>query len=101
MLNFSTEGIVTDHLSLQISQLNTAQKFYAPRYWKAEWSEVDSMDPADDSKWHLIAEYTVPDISQWSNTLYSSIVGFKAMVSSISCVLSLKSSSGVIRFPPP
>ena len=79
MLNFSTEGIVTDHLSLQISQMNTAQKFYAPRYWKAEWSEVDSMDPADDSKWHLIAEYTVPDISQWSNTLYSSIVGFKAM----------------------
>ena len=79
MLNFSTEGVATDHLSLQISQLNTAQKFYAPRYWKAEWSEVDSMNPADDDKWHLIAEYTVPDISQWSNTLYSSIVGFKSM----------------------
>ncbi len=79
MINFSTEGLFTEQLSLQISQMNTAQKFYAPRYWKAEWSTVDSMDPADDTQWHLIAQYTVPDISQWSNTLYSSIVGYKGM----------------------
>lgn len=79
MLNFSTQGISTNHLSLQVSQMNTAQKFYAPRFWRAEWSTVDSMDPADDAQWHLIAQYTVPDVSQWSNTLFSSIVGYKTM----------------------
>jgi hypothetical protein len=78
MLNFSTKN-VSKPLSLQFTALNTSQKFYSPRYWKLEWSEVDSMDPADDSKWNLIAEYTVPDISQWTGTLYSSCVGHKAM----------------------
>ena len=78
MLNFSTKN-VSKSLSLQFTALNTSQKFYSPRYWKLEWSEVDSMDPADDSKWNLIAEYTVPDISQWTGTLYSSCVGYKAM----------------------
>ena len=78
MLNFSTKN-VSKSLSLQFTALNTSQKFYSPRYWKIEWSEVDSMDPADDSKWTLIKEYTVPDISQWTGTLYSSCVGYKAM----------------------
>jgi len=79
MFNFSTEGISTDHLSMQISVLNTQQSWYSPRFWKAEWSYVDSMDPKDDSQWHLISEYTIPDVSVWSNTLYSSIVAFKSM----------------------
>lgn len=78
MLNFSTKN-VSKSLSLQFTALNTSQKFYSPRYWKIEWSEVDSMDPTDDSKWTLIKEYTVPDISQWTGTLYSSCVGYKAM----------------------
>ena len=78
MLNFSTRN-VSKSLALQFTALNTSQKFYAPRYWKIEWSEVDSMDPADDDKWTLITEYTVPDISQWTGTLYSSCVGYKAM----------------------
>ena len=78
MINFSTEGI-TSPLSMQISVLNSSQRFYSPRYWKAEWSEVDSMDPVTDEQWHLIGEYTVPDISQWTGTLFSSVVGYKAI----------------------
>lgn len=77
LINFSTEGISTDHISLQISAMNTSQRFYSPRYWKLEWGLTDQVN--DDSKWNLVAEYTVPDISTWSNTLYSSIVGYKAM----------------------
>lgn len=79
MLNFSTKGLVTDQLSLQISVMNTSQKWYAPRFWKVEWSETDSMDPKDAASWKLIDEYTVPDISVWANTLYSSIVGYKSI----------------------
>lgn len=80
LLNFSTEGIVSDHISLQISVLNTQQTWYSPRYWKAEYSvETDSQAAKDDSKWHLIGEYTVPDVSVWSNTLYSSIVAYKGI----------------------
>ena len=69
--------ISTDHISLQISAMNTSQRFYSPRYWKLEWGLTDQVN--DDSKWTLVAEYTVPDVSTWSNTLYSSIVGYKAM----------------------
>lgn len=79
MLNFSTEGIVTDHISLQISVMNTQQNWYSPRFWKAEWSFVDSMAAKDDNQWHLIGEYTIPDVSVWANTLYSSIVGYKTL----------------------
>ena len=78
MLNFSTKN-VSKSLSLQFTALNTSQLFYSPRFWKIEWSEVDSMAASDDDKWHLITEYTVPDISQWTGTLYSSCVGYKAM----------------------
>ena len=78
MLNFSTKGM-TKKLSMQISVLNSSQRFHSPRYWRAEWSEVDSMNPSDDAKWHPIQEYTVPDISQWTGTLFSSVVGYKAI----------------------
>jgi hypothetical protein len=78
MLNFSTKG-VSSKLSMQISVLNSSQRFHSPRYWKAEWSEVDSMDPSKDAQWHPIGEYTVPDISQWTGTLFSSVVGYKAI----------------------
>ena len=77
IMEFSTEGISTDRLSMQISALNT--KTWSPRYWKAEWSTLDSMSPEDDAQWHRIAEYSVPDISVYSNTLYSSIVGYKSI----------------------
>ena len=79
MINFSTEGISTNHISLQIDVMNTQQTWYSPRFWKAEWSFVDSMDPKDDGQWHLLKEYTIPDVSVWSNTLFSSIVGYKTI----------------------
>ena len=60
---------------MQISVQNT--KIGTPRYWKAEWAETDSMAAEDDALWHHIADYTVPDISVYSNTLYSSLVGYK------------------------
>ena len=62
---------------MQISVMNTQQTFYSPRYWCAEWALTDSQAPEDDSQWNLIGEYTVPDVSVWSNTLYSSIVAYK------------------------
>lgn len=77
LVNFSTEGISTSHLSMQIYVLNSQQTWYAPRFWRAEWSYTDSQEPEDDDQWHLIGDYTVPDVSVWANTLYSSIVAFK------------------------
>lgn len=78
MMKFSTAGISGSNLTLQISVMNTDQNWFSPRYWKAEWSTVsDSMDPKDDANWHLIKEYTIPDVSVWANTLYSSIVAYK------------------------
>lgn len=79
LFNFSTEGISTNHISMQISVLNTQQNWYSPRYWKAEWSFTESQAAKDDSQWHLIGNYTIPDVSVWANTLYSSLVGFKTI----------------------
>lgn len=79
LLNFSTEGISANHISMQFSVLNTQQTWYAPRFWKAEWSLTDSQAAKDDYRWNLIGEYTVPDVSVWSNTLYSSIVAYKTI----------------------
>ena len=79
LINFSTEGVTTSHISLQISVMNTQQTFYTPRFWCAEWALTDSQAEEDDDQWHLIGEYTVPDVSVWSNTLYSSIVAYKGI----------------------
>lgn len=77
IFNFSTAGISTGQISMQISVMNMDQSYYSPRYWKAEWSLVPDQSAKSDSQWHLIGNYTVPDVSTWSNTLYSSTVGFK------------------------
>ena len=74
LLKISTAGINASSLSMQIATLNTSQEFYAPRYWAVEWATTDNQD---DANWRRIAEYTVPDVSVWSNTLYSSCVGHK------------------------
>jgi len=79
LFNFSTEGITTNHISMQISVMNTQQNWYSPRFWKAEWSFIESQAAKDDIQWHLIGNYTIPDVSVWSNTLYSSIVGYKTL----------------------
>lgn len=77
LINFSTEGISTSRISMQISVMNMDQSYYSPRFWKAEWSFVPDQSAEADSQWHLIDNYTVPDVSVWSNTLFSSTVGYK------------------------
>lgn len=77
IFNFSTAGISTDRISMQIAVMNADQGYYTPRYWKAEWSLTPDQSAKADSEWHLIANYTVPDVSTWSNTLFSSTVAYK------------------------
>ena len=79
LINFSTEGITTSHISMKISVMNTQQSFFSPRFWCAEWSLTDSQAAKDDSQWNLIGEYTIPDVSVWANTLYSSCVAYKSI----------------------
>lgn len=79
LINFSTAGITTSHISMQIYVMNTQQTFFSPRFWCAEWSLTDSQAPEDDSQWNMIGEYTIPDVSVWANTLYSSITAYKGI----------------------
>ncbi|MDE7442987.1 MAG: hypothetical protein K2M65_02375, partial [Muribaculaceae bacterium] len=66
LVEFSTAGITTDHLSMQISvQGGRALELVCPIFWKAEWST--ERDLTDQSKWHMIAEYQIPDFPIWNN----------------------------------
>lgn len=61
LVEFSTMGISTDVLSMQVQMLNQCQNGYSPRYWKAEWALTD--DVSDNSSWTQIGEeFTVPDV---------------------------------------
>ena len=74
VVNFSTEGISTDQLSLQFTALDAASAGAGtPRYWRVDWSETDDMD----GTWNTIAHYTVPDVSNYSNTLLHQLPAFK------------------------
>ena len=80
LINVNTTSInASQNPTMQISCLNAQQSWYSPRYWKAEWSLNDSQQPENDANWNLIEEYTIPDVSVWANTLFSSIVAFKTM----------------------
>ena len=61
--------------SLQVSAFNSSQTWYSPRYWAVEWSTSDDQK----GTWNRIQEYTIPDVSVWANSLYSSIVAYKGM----------------------
>jgi len=71
-ITFSTAGIETDRLSMQLSVLNESQAALTPRFWKAEWA-------ADGGGFQQFAEYTVPDVGLWANTLPSQCLQFKPM----------------------
>mgnify|MGYP003623582337 FL=1 len=45
----------------------------APRYWTVEWSE----DGNENGTWEYISEYSVPDLPNWSNTLFTQLPGLK------------------------
>ena len=79
LISFSTAGIVTDHISMQLSTQNISQDLQDPRYWAAEWSFQSDMSEAADDQWHLIANYVVPDIGIDANTLVNQSLGFKQM----------------------
>ncbi|MBO7071125.1 MAG: BACON domain-containing protein [Bacteroidales bacterium] len=72
-LNFSTIGISTDVLSLQISTLNTSQEGKSPVNWKVEWAQSN----ASGTQWKEIGTYTVPDIVLWSMTQPWQSAGYK------------------------
>lgn len=74
IVNLSTEGISTDQLSLQFTALNSASAGAGtPRYWRVDWSESDDMD----GQWHTVGYYTVPDVSNYSNTLMHQLPAYK------------------------
>ena len=77
IFNVSTAGISSSVVSMQLSMMNQSQTYYSPRFWKAEWALKSDMSAASDKDWHMIGEFTIPDVSTWSNTLFSSSVGFK------------------------
>lgn len=81
LVNFSTKGIHTDCISMQLSMMNIQQtdgKALSPRYWKAQWSLDPDMDNA--SVWTDIEDvFTVPDIVYFANTLLSQCTGHKQM----------------------
>lgn len=68
LVNFSTEGITSDHVSMQFAMYNNSQSARSPRYWKAQYS-IDNIDTdaASDDKWIDIAEFTVPDVAIWAS----------------------------------
>lgn len=72
-LHFSTKGISTDVLSLQISSLNASQEGKSPVHWKVEWATSNSSG----TQWKKIATYSVPDIVLWSITQPWQSAGYK------------------------
>ncbi|WP_256012211.1 DUF5689 domain-containing protein [Desertivirga xinjiangensis] len=74
IIEVSTASISTNKLSLQFTALNWASAGAGtPRYWKVEWSEHGNME----GNWNTITSYTVPDASNWSNTLMHQLPAFK------------------------
>lgn len=74
IVEFSTSGVTTNQLSLQFTAYDLASSGAGtPRFWRVDWSETGDMD----GTWNTIAYYTVPDASNWSNTLMSQLPAFK------------------------
>ncbi len=68
LVNFSTEGITSDVVSMQFAMYNNSQSARSPRYWKAQYSlTTTSCDASHDSQWVDIGEFTVPDVAIWAS----------------------------------
>lgn len=72
IIEFSTLGLTTNQLSLQVSSQNTS--IPAPRYFDVEWSTHGDHYQGE---WSKISSYSVPDVVSWSLTLLSQSSGFK------------------------
>lgn len=69
LVNFSTEGIHSDHVSMQFAMYNNSQSARSPRYWKAQYSlTTTDCSPEADDKWIDIAEFTVHDVAMWEKS---------------------------------
>ena len=75
VIHFSTAGLSTDRLSLQISTLNASQEAMSPVHWKVQWAETNSLSTV----WKDIASYSVPDIVLWTMTQPWQSAGYKPM----------------------
>lgn len=71
VIEFDTKGINTSLLTLNLATYNP--NIGAPRYWIVETSTHGDMD----GTWDKVDEYTVPDVVQWGNTLYTQMSGWK------------------------
>lgn len=68
LVNFSTEGITSDKVSMQFAMYNNSQSARSPRYWKAQYSLTTTDCSADNAdEWIDIAEFTVPDVAIWAS----------------------------------
>jgi hypothetical protein len=84
IIDFSTQGITTDRLSMQFAMQGTGG-FGCPRFWDVEWSEdgkwYTSDNPADPGRawipWKKIGSFTLPEIVNWSVTLLHQLPGHK------------------------
>lgn len=74
-IRFSTKGISTDCLSLQLSSLNASQEGHSPVKWKLQWAESNDASTV----WADIAEYVVPDVVLYTVTQPWQSPGYKAM----------------------
>lgn len=73
ILEFSTKGISTDQLSLQLSMMNWT--IDGPRYWRIDWSE----DVTNPQGWTLVEKFTSIDAAVWANTTLFQLPGYKNM----------------------
>lgn len=73
ILEFSTAGISTTQLSLQLGVMNWAVT--GPRYWRIEWSTHGDAN----ATWDLIGNYSVPEAPVWANTALFQLPGSKTM----------------------
>lgn len=82
LVQTSTAGIVSDHVSVQFSMYNNAQSNYlnlpSPRYWTIQYSTTTSdCTKASDPQWSEIGQFTVPDVVTYGNIKPGQIAGAK------------------------
>lgn len=69
LVAFSTEGVVSDKVSMQFAMYNNSGSLRSPRYWKVQYSlTTSSCAAADDSEWNDIGEFSVSDVVIWGNS---------------------------------
>lgn len=76
MVEFSTKDIKTDRITMQLSTHAYACRMDAnPIYWRAAWSL--SRDFKDESVWHDLGRYEVPDGYIWGNVKEWMVNGYR------------------------